>query len=147
MKTSLVGRWSLQHCIGRSGNKTMHPLGEEPVGMLIYTQEHMIAFISSGARQRFSTDDIRAIPAAEIIANFATFETYFGSYRIDEQQKIVTHLVQSSKIPNHIGTPLCRSFRLEADSLVLTSTDALWLDGRPWIFELFWKKQESLTAS
>lgn len=143
VRKSLVGRWALQGCVGRSGSKAMHPLGANPLGMLVYTRQSMIVFISASERRQFSTEDIRAIPAAEVIADFATFETYFGRYQIDTRRSIVTHVVESSKIPNHIGRELCRHFRLTSDTLVLTATTELWLDGVPWIFELGWKKQES----
>ncbi|MES2264405.1 MAG: lipocalin-like domain-containing protein [Pseudomonadota bacterium] len=143
-KKQFLGRWKLECCVGKSGDKRFHPIGEDPFGMLTYTAQYMMVFISSGQRARFSTDDIRAIPAEQVMADFPKFETYCGQYGIDDDKKIVTHFIENGKIPNQIGTEFRRYFSFQNEKLVLESTDELMLNGEPWLFELVWSKQESL---
>lgn len=137
-----LGRWKLVSCIGRNGAKNIYPLGELPFGMLIYTEQYMMVFISSNERKKFSTNDIRAIEPEQVMSDFSKFETYCGSYDINFNKKIVTHFVENSKIPNQIGTQLCRYFSFEQRKLILRSTDSLLLNGEPWLVELIWDKQE-----
>ncbi|WP_016680553.1 lipocalin-like domain-containing protein, partial [Yersinia pestis] len=73
-----LGRWKLESCIGNSGGIHIYPIGREPFGMLIYTEQYMMVFISSVERTQFSTEDIRAIPSEQIVADFPKFETYCG---------------------------------------------------------------------
>lgn len=142
-RSKFVGRWKLDFCVGKSGNKVSHPLGTDPFGMLTYTEQYMMVFIASAARIPFSTVDIRAIPAGEILADFPEFETYCGSYAIDDGEKIITHHIENSKIPNHIGTEFHRRFSFRDGKLFLESTSSMLLHGEPWLFELAWSRKES----
>ena len=141
-KSHFLGRWKLESCIGKSGDKSIYPLGEGPFGMLTYTEQYMMVFISSGERAEFSTNDIRAVPPEQIVADFSKFETYCGRYDVDYQKKIVTHFIENSKVPNHIDTEFCRYFSFRDEKLILETTDSLLLNGEPWLFELVWNRQE-----
>ncbi|ABS48165.1 MULTISPECIES: lipocalin-like domain-containing protein [Yersinia pseudotuberculosis complex] len=137
-----LGRWKLESCIGNSGGIHIYPIGREPFGMLIYTEQYMMVFISSVERTQFSTEDIRAIPSEQIVADFPKFETYCGHYIVNHDEKIVTHFIDNSKIPNQIGTQFRRYFSFEHEKLVLKSIDSLLLNDESWLFELVWNKQE-----
>lgn len=139
-----IGRWQLESCIGSCGDKHSYPIGTAPFGMLTYTEEYMMVFISSGERARFTTDDIRAIPPEQIITDFPRFETYCGYYDIDCDEKIISHRIENSKYPNHIGTVLCRKFNFKGNQLILRSIDSLLLNDTHWLFELVWNRQEGL---
>lgn len=143
LQSRLIGRWRLRGCVATHEGRTLLPLGHDPHGMLIYTRECMMVFLSAHHRPSFSTDDVRAIPADEVTADFARYESYYGHYRVDDTRHIVTHVVQSSKIPNHIGAELSRHVRLQNDTLVLTSTTDIWLHRLPWRLELGWIKEEA----
>lgn len=137
-----LGRWKLESCIGNNGDKNIYPIGRNPFGMLTYTEQYMMVFISSDERTPFSTDDIRAIPSEQIVADFPKFETYCGRYDVNHDKKIVTHFIENSKIPNQIGTEFRRYFSFEHEKLILKSTDSLLLNDESWLFELVWNKQE-----
>jgi len=141
-RNQFFGRWKLESCIGKSGDKNMYPIGENPFGMLTYTERYVMVFISSDERQKFNTNDVRAVPAEQIVADFPKFETYCGRYEVDHQKKIVSHLIENSKIPNQIGTEFRRYFSFKGEKLVLETTDSLLLNGEPWLFELAWDRQE-----
>jgi hypothetical protein len=137
-----VGRWMLESCVGTSPGKSSHPIGESPFGMLVYTEQYMMVFISSAYREKFSTNDIRAIPTEQIGRDFPNFETYCGRYTVDESQSTVTHFIENSKIPNHIGVEFRRHFRFDGSNLILRSSTELILDGEPWLFTLVWNRME-----
>lgn len=141
-----VGRWKLESCIGICGDKRSYPIGMAPFGMLTYTEEYVMVFISSDERTRFTTDDIRAIPPEQIITDFSKFETYCGYYDVDFDEKIISHRVENSKYPNQIGTVLCRKFNFKRDQLILRSIDSLLLNNTHWLFELVWNRQEGLKS-
>lgn len=141
-KNQFSGRWKLESCTGRSGNRTSFPIGQNPFGMLTYTEQYMMVFIASADRTEFSTTDIRAISPDQIAADFPRFETYCGRYAVDDNEKIITHFIENSKSPNHIGTEFSRRFSFSDKKLVLESTASLLLDGEPWLFELAWNREE-----
>jgi hypothetical protein len=143
-KNQFLGRWKLESCIGKSGNKTSFPIGEYPFGMLTYTEQYMMVFIASAERTEFSTIDIRTIPLEQIATDFPRFETYCGRYAIDDNEKIITHFIENSKIPNHIGTEFRRRFSFSDKKLLLESTASLLLNGEPWLFEIAWNREEGL---
>ncbi|MFA3761710.1 lipocalin-like domain-containing protein [Yersinia sp. 2544 StPb PI] len=139
---SFLGRWKLESCVGNSGGIHIYPIGSEPFGMLTYTEQYMMVFIASGKRTQFSTEDIRAIPSEQIVADFPKFETYCGHYDVNHDKNIVTHFIENSKIPNQIGTEFRRYFIFEYDKLILKSTDGIFLNGESWLFELVWNREE-----
>lgn len=141
-KNPFLGCWKLESCVGNSGDKKMYPIGEHPFGMLTYTERYVMAFIASAERSKFSTSDIRAVPGEQIVADFPKFETYCGHYDVDHDEKIVSHFIENSKIPNQIGTEFRRYFSFKEETLVLGTTDSLLLNGEPWSFELVWNRQE-----
>ncbi|MEP6537464.1 MAG: lipocalin-like domain-containing protein [Bryobacteraceae bacterium] len=49
---------------------------------------------------------------------------YFGTFDVDEFAKTVIHHVQACLVPSSVGTDLKRTYRFDANRLVLTATAA-----------------------
>ncbi len=54
----LVGTWRLVSCVRWSGDRVEHPLGEQPVGLLLYTEDGWMSVqLMAGDRTRLSSPD------------------------------------------------------------------------------------------
>ena len=70
----------------------------------------------------FSPSGRALLPAAtndEIRTAYVGYYTYFGTYDIDENKRVVTHHVTSSLRPQEIGLNYERPYELTGDRLVL----------------------------
>lgn len=141
MKNRFIGRWTLLSCIGKTDSGEEVPFfGQKPFGCLIYTSSYMSVLISDAKREPFSTKDMRDIDPQEIKKDFATFECYCGRYGFD--QNVITHFIESAKVPALIGTEFKRFYEFYEDKLILSSVDPLILNKRLLQFVLTWQKVE-----
>ena len=64
-------------------------------------------------------DDLRQ----EVRSAYDGYVAYFGTYRVDEKNSIVTHVVEGSLKPSYTGTDQPRPFKLDGDDLVIEVRD------------------------
>lgn len=86
------------------------PLGDDPIGLLIYTREGRM----SGQAMRRVHDPSAGGPRDNYIA-------YFGTFDVDEAACEVVHTVEGSVYPNWIGTQQRRGFAFFGNRLTLTA--------------------------
>jgi len=115
---NFVGSWRLvsQHSLYPDG-RTFPSRGDGADGILMYDANGMMAV------QLVRTDQ-----HAALFRNIATLDTslkgflaYFGWYEVVESAQEVHHYVQRSSYPGFVGRTLIRTYRFEADRLVLTA--------------------------
>ena len=103
----LVGSWRLASLVRRSGGRTEHPFGEQPVGLLLYTPDgRMSVHLASADRELLSSLDLTELPEAEAASAFRTYLGYAGRYRISGDT--VVHEVEVSSVSDWVGTELVR---------------------------------------
>jgi hypothetical protein len=61
------------------------------------------------------------------------YVAYFGTYRVDEANSVVTHVVEGSLNPGYTGTDQPRPFTLHGDVLIIQARDE---DGSSYFREL-----------
>ncbi len=124
-KSDLVGAWELESwAIGYADRDDLsYPYGEEPRGLLMYTEDGwMSAAISRPQRQRFPEDvAFRKIPDAAKGEAFTSYFHYAGRYRVQDGD--VIHYVSMSLNPNFPGTEQLRHAELDGQTLVLSGKD------------------------
>jgi hypothetical protein len=132
----LVGTWRLAGCVRRSGGRTEHPFGEQPVGLLLYTQDgRMSVHLAFGDREPLSSLDLAELPEAEAALAFRTYLGYGGRYRI--RGDTVVHSVEVSSIPDWVGTELVRRVSTSGEMLVLRTPEERTAEGSV-VWELQW---------
>ena len=102
IRERLVGGWRLTGYEVTAGGKTDHPLGEDPLGTILYTPDGYMSAQLAGPGP-YEDDDQ---PDAYYIA-------YSGPYDVDETNQTVAHHVQVSvytKLAGHHAAP-ARSVR------------------------------------
>jgi hypothetical protein len=70
-------------------------------------------------RARFASGDFLRPTPAELKEAFDGYFGYFGSYAVEENQRVVTFHVDGAAYPNYIGTNQRRFFVLEGNRLTL----------------------------
>lgn len=129
---SLVGTWKLVRYEDQppDGPKQF-PLGEHPVGQLIYTADgHMSIQLMKVPHPKIASGDDTKVTPEEKQALFDSYVAYFGKYRVDEARHVVTHIVEADYADVFIGSSEDRPYILEGDVLKLVPT---WKqDGGTW---------------
>ncbi len=113
IRDRLVGGWRLTGYEVTTGGKTDHPLGEDPLGTILYTPDGYMSAQLAGPGP-YEDDDQ---PDAYYIA-------YSGPYDVDETNEVVAHHVQVSVIPSWLGTTQLRHARFDGpDQLALSTSE------------------------
>jgi hypothetical protein len=128
----IVGTWKLVRYEDQppEGPKQF-PLGEHPVGQLIYTADgHMSIQLMKVPHPKIASGDDTKVTPEEKQALFDAYVAYFGKYRVDEKRHVVIHDVEADYADVFIGKSEERPYLLEGDVLKLVPT---WTqDGKTW---------------
>ena len=119
LKDQLVGAWRLVSfdSFDSSGAKVPNMEGGDLKGLLILTSNgymsvQMIASfpkLASKDRMKTTSDEEKAVAHGVL--------SYFGTYSINDTDKTITYLIQSSSFPNQVGAPAKRVVTLTGDEL------------------------------
>ena len=137
-----IGAWRLVSAEFRAedGTVAQSPYGPEPQGLLMYDAHgSMAAQLAQKGRAPFAIADRMAGTAEEIKGAFESYQAYYGRYRIDEREHVVTHTVTQSLLPNWIGTEQRRQYQFKDGKLILR-TPPILIGGRRLTGELVWEK-------
>jgi hypothetical protein len=96
-------------------------MGQSPVGRLTYdAMGRMSAQIMRPDRPKFRADDAaRTGTAEEKITAFDGYTAYYGTYTVNEAERVVTHHVEASLYPNWVGSDQRRPYEFSGDRLTL----------------------------
>jgi len=138
-KNSLVGSWKLLSFEIRCADGTVrYPLGEDAVGLLIYTDDgSMSVNIMKGKRPHCTSDDIGRRTAEEKVACAESCLSYCGRYEVRGDR--VVHHTEVSLFPNWVGLSQERMARLVEETLLL-STDPYLFHGTECSSHLVWTR-------
>jgi hypothetical protein len=133
----LVGTWRVVRFMDTdSSGKVTYPFGEKPRGYIVYdpTGHLSVQIMRMPARHVFAAGDDDKGTDAEVRAAYDGYAAYFGTYRVDEANSIVTHVVEGSLNPSYTGTDQPRPFKLDGDVLVIQDRDK---EGNSYYRELY----------
>jgi hypothetical protein len=136
----LVGTWRLRSWRSEGTDGIVHPMGEAPEGVLVYTPDGtMITTIGRSDRAPIDGGDMLAGPVDQRLDAFSTFAAYAGTFHVDGGD--VVHQVTMSLFPNWVGTTQRRHVALSADGRELElSADPFLLRGRLSTQRLAWER-------
>jgi hypothetical protein len=139
---SVVGTWALVSMIAKSSKgDQFFPYGENPVGMIIYSDSGDVAVVLMRVnRSKFVSDDALRGTPQEIKEAFEGFDAYGGTYEVDMEKGAVTHHIEVGRLPNWEGTAQVRYFKLLGDQLLL-STPPIFALGQKWVLDVVWERR------
>ena len=142
-KNPFIGTWTLRDAFALTddGKRVASPLGEKVLGQIMYDDAgHMSAQLMSADRPLFSSRSADATPDAEFKQAFLTYTSYWGTYRIDETAKTVTHTVTGANAPSWPGSEQVRYFDLDGNVLTLKTPPIRGRDGVKLVQQLVWER-------
>ena len=141
MINPLVGTWRLEAWSRHiEGAPTVHPLGTDAVGLLVYAPDGWMAVQMTAAhRDKIGIDDALGGPVAARAAAYAGCLAYFGTYSVDGET--VVHRIAASLFPDWTGEAQARPFTLHGDRLVLRTPPHV-VDGRSTFNEMAWRRAD-----
>lgn len=137
-----IGAWRLLSAEFRNedGTPAESPYGPQPQGILMYdAQGVMAAQLTQSARTPFAIADRMKGTPEEIKAAFESYQAYWGRFRIDEREKVVTHTVTQALLPNWVGTEQRRHYHFKDGRLHLR-TPPVSIGGKRVTGVLIWEK-------
>ena len=138
LKDQLVGTWMLVSISGERDGRKTEPWGATPKGILVMNANGRFAQIQMRADlPKFSSPNRTKGTAEEFRATSFGSLTYFGTFSIDEAEKVLLFRVKASSFPNLDGEVNRRPFSLKGDELV-TINPASATGGSP--VSLSWRR-------
>jgi Lipocalin-like domain len=118
---SFIGAWRLVAFEEvRPDGEVVYPYGKDAVGLLIYDSSgRMSVQIMKRDRAPFLSTDWQSVPAEEIKKTIEGFTAFFGTYEVEEENRIVIHRVEGHVLPESVGKVLRRQFAFSGDVLTL----------------------------
>lgn len=133
-----IGTWKLISFEQISINDVTRPLGETPVGYLIYTPDgYMAVFLAKKDRSKARSDDYGATTVEEQLSAVRSFSSYCGRFEIIGDT--VVHHVEVSLFPNWRGGMLEQYYKFEGNQLILTTIPSLF-SGKMRTSLIIWEK-------
>ena len=138
-----VGTWQLREAcaVDDNGARTLSPLGAKVLGQIMYDAAgNMSAQLMARERPLFSSRAAETTPTEEFKHAFLSFTSYWGTYRIDESAKTVTHTVIGASAPSWPGSEQLRYFELNGNLLRLKTPPIRGRDGVKQVQMLEWER-------
>jgi len=137
---NIVGTWQLSSYIIRRGEKETHPLGPNPIGLVVFTEdERFTVQIMRPDRPRFAGNNLATGTDDEIKSAFTGYVAYFGTYSIDLEDSMIRLVPIGSLYPNWLGETQIRSAKVCGNRLFLTTLPTETSRGTV-IAQLCWEK-------
>jgi hypothetical protein len=125
----LVGSWRLVSRESKKENGEVVPdpgLATVPLGILIYDRSgHVAAQLSRKDRTvSILADECQAAATTKGTPDTAQtifgYDAYFGTYKVNEREGIVTHHLEAAIFPGDVGKDIERHFAISGDQLTIT---------------------------
>jgi Lipocalin-like domain len=118
----ILGAWRLTTYTADTNGEVSYPLGEDPVGIIMYTTD---GFMSAQLMRRDRPAYDKAITGGgttEQMASAASgYLCYSGPYTVDEAAAVLHHHVEVSLLPNWVGGVQVRQAQFDGDTLTLSA--------------------------
>jgi hypothetical protein len=139
-RKQLVGTWKLVSAeVQCADGQVIYVYGENPRGMIIYDSRGNVSVnLMRSDRDFFSVADKTRSTLQEAKSAIETYEAYFGTYEVDEENRIVVHHVEGSLLPNWTGSDQVRFFKFSNDCLILSTAEIPYA-GTVAVGKLVWK--------
>jgi hypothetical protein len=129
-----VGAWRILSVTDTRPDGTEIPdlyLGPHPSGLLLYEATGYMCFGVMNADRNKWADQSNGTPA-EMATAAEGYDSYCGTYEINEGRKTVVHHVRVALVPNDVGTDLVRKYEFSGNQLKFSGTDGLKPGFKSW---------------
>ncbi|GJD97094.1 lipocalin-like domain-containing protein [Methylobacterium iners] len=118
----LIGTWTLVSSIAQYGSTRVDTFGSNPSGTLVFGSDgrYALVFMRSGLPKIASNDRTLQTPHESRAIGQGVI-AHFGTYTVDQADKVLVLHIERSSFPNWNGMEQRRTFSLTGDELTYTS--------------------------
>lgn len=122
-----LGTWRLQSWTAqKDGVVIRYPYGKNPRGYINYFANGLMTVVIMSnpddiAMEKGVIDNIFKATDQEKITGFSSYQSYWGTFSVDDEAKVVTHKLEGSLYPKWIGTLQKRHFEFKDNLLILSA--------------------------
>jgi Lipocalin-like domain len=145
LREQLVGAWVLTSCVDRDVETDVenHPLGESPLGLILYTADgYMSAQLQRRERRPFADGDLLRATPAEYAAAGSTYVAYSGRFFVDEDKRSLSHEMAVSFFPNWLGQRQVRLGEVDGETLRLSTDGPRRINGALKTATMTWRRAQ-----
>jgi Lipocalin-like domain len=145
LREQLVGAWALTGCVERDIETGVesHPLGERPLGLILYTADgYVSAQLQCRERRPFADGDLLRATPEEYAAAGSSYIAYSGRFFVDEDKKSLCHEMAVSFFPNWFGQRQVRLVEVNGETLRLSTDGPQRLNGALKTATLTWRRAQ-----
>jgi len=113
---ALVGTWKLVKLMNVVDGKEVHPFGEKPNGLFIYSAEGRLMIQIQRETPPESWEPLKIEPGG-FSSGTPWYVGYFGRWSADDD--VITHHVEGGTLLHYIGTDQKRPYSLDGDRLFI----------------------------
>ncbi|HDR8072597.1 TPA: lipocalin-like domain-containing protein [Bacillus cereus] len=125
LKEKFVGTWELEDFYMHTQNGVdFYPFGKKPKGLIIYNSDDYMSVIitcdndfcelsKKNSLNELSEEDQQFFKTNSF--------SYTGTFKIDEEKRVVIHNVQATSLQNAANSQFTRFYELDGDKLVLST--------------------------
>lgn len=138
LEKRLVGSWAMAANVLDQDGKKSEPFGPGAKGTVIFTSGKRVAVIITRADlPKFASNNRTTGTPEENKAAVAGSIAYFGSYDVNEPEKLLVMHLEGSTFPNWVGTDQKRTLELSGDELKFTNKNPSM---GPGVVTVTWKR-------
>ncbi len=137
-----VGVWKLISCDAIRKNGSVLPIyGKNPIGRLYYDAAgNMSVHMMKSGRPNFADQTkFRATPF-EMRMAYESYEAYFSTYEVDEENHVINHNVLGGLFPNWTGTIQARYYKFDGNRLFLSTDPIGYISKEKTVVTLVWER-------
>jgi Lipocalin-like domain len=124
VRSRILGAWQLESRTVRAGGRAIFDpvLGSQPLGRLFYDAGGHVSLqmMRQGRAQAITTPSNPQDASNQRVV--LGYDSYFGSFQLNESAGTITHHVEGSLFPEDLGKDFVRSFTIDGDVLTLSFT-------------------------
>jgi len=117
-REQLIGTWDMVSWTQRRGDEELAPMGESPIGTIIYTDDGAVSVnIMRRGRAPMASGDFVTADDNEKAAAFGGYLGYSGTFELEGQD--VVHDIACASYPNWVGQRQVRRPSFNGSTLTL----------------------------
>ncbi len=117
----LVGTWSLASVTNEDAGKITNPFGPNPAGYMTLSSKGRFSIQISRSRTSGFASDNRVTGSTEENKSLVQSIEYFGTYGLDEKQRMINLHIDASTVPNGEAAEQKRLIAFSGDELTVTN--------------------------
>ncbi|HDR7711039.1 TPA: lipocalin-like domain-containing protein [Bacillus cereus] len=125
LKKRFIGTWELEDFYMYTQNEAcFYPFGKKAKGLIMYTSDDYVSVIITRDNQSLKilqNDSLNELSEEDQQFLKTDSFSYTGSFKVEEEQKVIIHNVQATSLQNVENPQFTRYYKFDGDKLILST--------------------------